>query len=294
MNTIQQTLYGLSTMLYTLADIQPTIPPMETVNERLNILPSARPNITERVKLNVLVIGNGGYGCVSGNAGRPKIRPHNHTATDAAPFEPMPFVLRPANDDLNASERTRFCLRKEIEIDGELYYAYYGMYLRLSKENFKVTKVEVSKVNGLMEEVEFVADSSNINPTPVDLPPNQAVVAADRSVKVTAPIEVVLDRTVVEEIIEASKILNGGDETSAVISEFALCTGATRLTSVSSSEGQVQFTESVATQVFSFASDLIALYFNKKEQSVTFDVGGMIPLISVESIPTITTIPTGP
>ena len=62
-------------MLYTLADIQPTIPPMETVNERLNILPSARPNITERVKLNVLVIGNGGYGCVSGNAGRPKIRP---------------------------------------------------------------------------------------------------------------------------------------------------------------------------------------------------------------------------
>ena len=294
MNSIQQTLYGLSSVLYSLAGVQPTIPPMETVNERLTILPDLRPNITEQVKLGVLMIGNGGYGCVAGNGGRPKIRPHNHTATDAAPFEPMPFVLRPANDDLNAGERARYCLRKEVEVGGELYYGYYGMRLRLTKENFKVTKLEISKVNGIVQEKIFEADSSNISPTPVDLPPNQAIVAADRAVRVTAPIEVVLDRLVVEEIIEASKILNGGDETSAVISEFAICTGADRLVSVPSTEGQIQFTESIATQVFSFASDLIALYFNKKEQTVTFDVGAQIPLISVESIPTITTIPTGP
>lgn len=294
MNTIQQTLYALSTMLYSLADVQPTISPMETINERLNILPDARPNVTERVKLGVLTIGNGGYGCVSGAGGRPKIRPHNHTATNAAPFETMPFVLRPASDDLTAGERSRYCLRKELEVDGELYYAYYGLYLQLTKENFKVTKLEVSKVNGLMEEIEFVADSSNTNPTPIDLDPGQAMVAADKSVKVTAPIEVILDRAMVEEIIEASKILNGGDETAAVISEFALCTGATRLISIASTDGQVQFTESIATQVFSFASDLIALYFNKKEQTITFDVGGQIPLMSVESIPTMTTIPTGP
>lgn len=294
MNSIQSTLYGLSTMLYSLAGVQPTIPAMETINERLTILPDARPNESERVTLGVLTIGNGGYGCVTGNQGRPKIRPHNHTATNASPFDIMPFVLRPANDDLNTSERTKFCLRKEVDVNGELYYGYYGMRLKLTKENFKVTKLEISKVNGVIQESIFQADSSNLSPTPVDIPPNQAVVAADRAVRVTAPIEVILDRLIVEEIIEASKILNGGDETGAVISEFAICTGANRLVSVPSTDGQIQFMESIGTQVFSFASDLIALYFNKKEQTVTFDVGAQIPLIATESIPTVTTIPVGP
>lgn len=281
-------------MLYSLAGVQPTIPAMETINERLTILPDARPNESERVKLGVLTIGNGGYGCVTGNQGRPKIRPHNHTATNGAPFDIMPFVLRPANDDLNTSERAKFCLRKEVDVNGELHYGYYGMRLMLTKENFRVTKLEVSKVNGVMQEMIFQADSSNLSPTPIDIPPNQAVVAADRAVRVTAPIEVVLDQLIVEEIIEASKILNGGDETGAVISEFAICTGANRLVSVPSTEGQIQFMESIGTQVFSFASDLIALYFNKKEQTVTFDIGAQIPLIATESIPTVTTIPVGP
>lgn len=291
MNSIQQTFASIENMLYSITGVTPEIKRYTQMNERLDIEANARLGADEPVRLGVLVIGSGGHTCAPGSNGRPRIAPRNHTAENLSTFDPVPFVLRPVEDDLSVSERNKYCLRKEIEVSGKLYFAYYGLRLNITKDNFKVTTLKVTTENGVEEEVAYETDSNNIFPEPVDLPVNGAVVASDVQIRVTAPITIHLDFNTVSEFVQACKILNDGDETTAVISEMALCTGANRVVPVNGTDGTIQFRESIATQVYCHAADMLALYYNKKEANITIDLGAQIPLISVESIPTINTIP---
>ena len=61
--------------------------------------------------------------------------------------------------------------------------------------------------------------------------------------------------------------------------------------SVPSTDGQIEFSESIGTQVYTFSAELAALYYNKQELTIDFDIGSQIPLLARESIPTIVTIP---
>lgn len=291
MNSIQQTFASIQNMLYSITGVNPEISSYTTMNERLSIEANSKPGADERVKLGVLVIGSGGHTCIPGTDGMPRIAPRNHTAENMSTFKPVPFVLRPVEDDLTLSERNKYCLRKEIKVNGKMYFAYYGYRLTITKESFKVTVTRVTSENGVEEEQLYETDSNNIYPEPVDLPVDGAVVASNVQLRVTAPINIRLDFNAVAEFVQACKIMNDGDETTAVISEMALCTGADRVVPVPGTDGTIQFKESIATQIYCHSADMLALYYNKKEANITIDLGAQIPLISVESIPTIQTIP---
>lgn len=291
MNSIQQTFLSIENMLYSITGVQNDIKRYTTMNERLDISPNVTLGNDEKVKLGVLVIGSGGHTCAPGTNGRPRIMPRNHTAENLSTFDPVPFVLRPVEDDLTLAERNKYCLRKEVNVGGKIYFGYYGLRLNITKDNFEVRTVRVTKINGVDEETHYELDSNNIFPEPVDLPVDHAVVASDVQLRVTAPISIRLDFNAVNEFVEACKIMNNGDETTAVISEMALCTGADRVISVPGTDGTIQFNESITTQVYCHNADMLALYYNRKEANITIDLGAQIPLISVESIPTIQTIP---
>lgn len=291
MNSIQQTYTSLQNMLYSITGLQPEYVKYTTVNEALDIQANLHPGPDERVTLGILMIGTGGHTCKAGSNGKPRIAPRNHTAENLSLFEPAPFVMRPVEEDLPLADRNRYALRKEVEVDGKLYFAYYGFRLVITKESFIPEVVKVTNVNGVEEEIPYNPDSNNIFPEPVELPENGAVVASDVQLRVSAPINIFFDTNVVAEFVEACKILNGGDETTAVISELAICTGANRVVSVNGTEGNIQFNESIGTQVYCHAAEMLALYYNKKEANFTIDLGAQIPLISVRSIPTIQTIP---
>ncbi len=291
MNSIQQTAYAIKALIYSMAGVQPDIDSKSTINESLNILGDARPTADERVKFGVLVAGNGGLTCTQGNPARPNIRPRNHLATDVNVFTPLPWAIRPVDDDLSTSERSQYCLRKEITLPEGNQYAYYGLWVPLTKENLAVNLIKVTKENGMVIEVPFVPDDSNLKPTPIDLPTESAIIASDVSVKISALMRINLNSLIVSEMVEASKLLYDGDETAALISELGLCVSAERIITVPGSTGQIQFKESIGTQPYAFSSDLLALYYNKKEFVIDFDIGNQIPLLSKESIPTITTIP---
>lgn len=291
MNSIQQTFASIQNMLYSITGLNPEISRYTTMNERLSIEANSKPGIDERVKLGVLIIGSGGHTCKPGTNGLPRISPRNHTAENMSTFKPVPFVLRPVEDDLSLAERNKYCLRKEIDVNGKMYFAYYGYRLNITKESFNVTVTRVTSENGVEEEHLYETDSNNIFPEPVDLPVDGAVVASDVQLRVTAPINIRLDFNAVAEFVQACKIMNDGDETTAVISEMALCTGANRVVPVTGTDGTIQFNESIGTQIYCHSADMLALYYNKKEANITIDLGAQIPLISVESIPTIQTIP---
>lgn len=278
-------------MLYSITGVAPVISKYTTVNEALNISSGDLPTPDEAIRLGILMIGTGGHSCKTGANGRPRIAPRNHTAENLSLFEPAPFVVRSVDEDLSVGERNRYALRKEIEVQGKMYFAYYGYRLNITSDTFKVSVTKVTKTDGVEDEIIYIPDSNNIFPEPVELPVDGAVVASDVQLRVTAPINIHLDYNVVNEFVEACKIMNDGDETTAVISELALCTSANRVIQVQGTEGLIPFRESISTQIYCHAAEMLALYYNKKEANLTIDLGAQIPLISVHSIPTIKTIP---
>lgn len=291
MNSIQQSYASIQNMLYSITGIQPEFERYTTVNEALDVMPQVYPTAAERVKLGVLIVGTGGHTCGPGTNGKPRIMPRNHTAENLSLFEPSPLALRPAEDDLSLADRNRYCLRKEMEVNGRPHFAYFGFRLNITRENFNPVPMRVTKENGVEEEDLYVPDSNNIFPEPTELPVDQAVIASNVQMRVSAPVNLHLDYNVVHEFVEACKILNDGDETTAVISEMAICTGADRVIPVNGTEGSIQFNESIGTQVYCHSAEMLALYYNKKEANITLDLGAQIPLISIESIPTIETLP---
>jgi len=291
MNTVQASAYGAKLLIHMLIGKTPVIDNHSTMNERLNIEPSAVPTLTERVKLGILMAGNKGHINVTGNQGIGLTSPQNHMATDASLFGPVPFCLRTIDNDLTLEQRSRYALRLQINIAGVEYFAYYGLRIEINPEEVNVEMVKMTTEDGQTVEEPFVPDTSNLYPDPITLPVAGAVTASDVKIAIKAIFEVPLSENDVAEYVNVAKIMNGGDERYAIISEFSLCTGADRTIQVTSTQGQVNFLESIATQVYCFAADYKAVYMNDQTLNIRFDIGNQVPLLGTASIPTLKVIP---
>jgi hypothetical protein len=291
MNTVQATAYGAKLLIHMLIGKTPVIDNHSTMNERLNIEPSAVPTLTERVKLGILMAGNKGHVGVTGNNGIALTSPQNHMATDGSLFGPVPFCLRTIDNDLTLEQRARYALRLQINIGGVEYFAYYGLRIEINPEEVNVEMVKMTTEDGQTVEEPFVPDTSNLYPDPITLPVAGAVTASDVKIAIKAIFEVPLSENDVAEYVNVAKIMNGGDERYAIISEFSLCTGADRTIQVTSTQGQVNFLESIATQVYCFAADYKAVYMNDQTLNIRFDIGNQVPLLGTASIPTLKVIP---
>lgn len=291
MNPIQVTAYGLKTIIRLLLGHTPIADAKATMNERLDILGTVRPTNTEKVKLGVLVAGNQGHRMTVGDRGIPLTSVEDHYATDASLYNPMPMAIRPVDDDLPLALRNQYCLRREFVRNGEPVFEYYGIWVDIDPEDVDViTRIRTKEPNQPPVYEPFVPDSTNLFPQPRPLPTTGAVTASDVSVVCNALLSVYMNESQIEEYINAAKIIYGGDERYAVWSEFALCTSAARQIQVQSTQGQIPFMESINTQVYNFAMDYKAVYYNSQEMKIEFDIGNQIPLLSVESVPTLETI----
>lgn len=292
MNTIQASIYGAEALIYMLLGHTPKMDPFSTINERLNISPTARPTSSEPVRLGVLVVGNRGHRSTPGDGGIALTSVVDHLATHAAPYNPTPFCLRPVDEDLSLSERAKYCLRKELEHGGVNYYAYYGLRLNITEDDVEVKKKKIiTNEDGSVTEELFVPTNADLYPTPVELPVVGAVTTTNVRVAAFCSIRVSLLEKEIEEYVNALKILHNGDERYAIMSEFALCIGADRQLTVNSSIGSINFLESIGTQVYSFSADHKVLYYNSQELTMDFEVGNQLPMLAVASIPTLETIP---
>lgn len=292
MNTVQATAYGAKLLIHNLIGKTPVIDNHSTMNERLDVEPSARPTSTERIKLGILMAGNKGHVNVTGNNGVGLTSPQNHLATDASLFGPVPWCMRSVADgDLTLAQRERLALRKLINVAGVDYFAYYGLRIEIDPDEVNVEMVKMTTEDGQTKEEPFVPDTSNLYPDPITLPVAGAVTATDVKIAIKAIFEVPLSANDIAEYVNVAKIFNGGDERYAIISEFSLCTGADRTVQVTSTQGQVNFLESIATQVYCFAADYKAVYMNDQTLNIRFDIGNQVPLLGTASIPTLKTIP---
>jgi hypothetical protein len=290
-NTIQATLYGAKTLVHMLLGHTPIIPSRTTFNERLGIMDAAAPQANEKVYLGVMTVGNKGHRAAVGDGGIALTSVIDHLANHASTYNPVPFALRRVDDDLPKALRDKLCLRKEMQVSGVNYYAYYGLRMDIDPADVTVVMKKITVENGQTTEEVYIPSTADLYPEPVELPVKGAVSTTDVSFVVSCVIRVRLDAVLIEEFINSAKIMHNGDERYAIMSEFALCTAADRTISVPSTSGQINFLEAIGVTAYSFSMDHKALYYNSQELTLDFDLGNQLPMLGTASIPTLEVIP---
>ena len=256
-----------------------------TLNQKFDIQASAVLQPSMKPSLKFYTIGIGGHTYTMGPNEIPLSDILDHSSGDAGLFKHLPFVIRPINDDLTPGERTKYCLRKIINVDNVNYYAYYGKRLDMSSVVPKMTKRTV--VDGQTEIEEYVYTEANLSPTPASIPNTEAVTTSNEYLATSAIVPMPFTEADVAEMYNVAEILFG-DRRMAIISEFGFCTGVDADVSISTSAGSVTFKEVICAQQCAIISGHYELIFNSKGFDFNLEVGAVQPLLATGQIPTVT------
>lgn len=250
-----------------------------TLNELFGVQAEVYPTAGQWPTLGYYAVGIGGHKNATGADGFPLNEPVQHTAADAGPYRPFPFVLREEGSDLSVSERAKYALRTVENYGGRRYYGYWLK--RLDKTGV-VPKIEKVIVDGDTTTTEpFVPDSSNLNPVPPLLSPSGTNSVDGSYLSVTARQPLSLSAAEVSEMIAAAVIIYG-DERYATLSEILLCTGVDKVVqSPSTGNSTIPQNEAIAVQVVSFVNAIYPLKFSPQGVDIILDVGTSEPLFKV-------------
>lgn len=175
---------------------------------------------TEKLKMYLFCIGNGGLSTINGGLSGVVINvPKPHACTDAALYHQIPFVVRPITNDLTGADRRRYRLRRTLEIEGELYAAYFGRVLPMAAGSVDMV-LEMTPSGQPSSTSTFLPTVNNIRLTDPDVSGNNSITTIRasyvESIEFTAQ-----DVTWLE---DACSLLYG-NPAYARISEIAVCTG---------------------------------------------------------------------
>lgn len=283
MRSIINTLW--STQIQTAAHLKiPLIVPEHTtLNEKFDIYRNQGIQPNELPSLKAFTIGDGGHRAVVGQHGRPLITPIDHQADHAALYNHLPFVLRTLDNDLSPTEREKYALRKEVEIEGRYYYAYYAR--RLNLNDVAITLKRSKRIDGEVTSSTYVPTSSNLSPTPPDMSSTGVVTTSGEYLSSSAIVNIRFSKQDVSEFTNVARILYN-DEIYAVISEIALCTGVDRTVQGSSTGGQINYRELIAAQVSAFVPVHYEMVYHSEGFDFGTEVGAVEPLLGSESVGT--------
>jgi hypothetical protein len=250
-----------------------TILPNSTLNQKFNIFQDEVPYQNEYSSIQYIAIGNKGVSYEVTSDNFVLVTPIPHSTRHASLYNHIPYILRPAANDLSAADRLKYRMRVPLTINNTAYIAYYLLKLDLTNVTPTVELRNVQDSN--ITVTNFTPDPSDLAPAPINISnvninnPNGDYLAS------SAKINFSLSQQDVSEIIDACTIMYG-DPRYAFISELALVAGIDRnLTS----NNTLTYTEVVAAQVTAFVSQYHALTENSTGVSSDFDIGSVEQLI---------------
>jgi hypothetical protein len=259
--------------------------PNTTLNQKFDIQASAVVPANRMPSLKFFTIGYGGHGYTMGANNIPLSDIIDHSSGDAGLYKHLPFVVRPINDDLTAGERSRYCLRKTITVDGVNYYAYYGKRLNLTGVKPRMTKRTIVDNQTVVED--YVYTEQNLSPTPPEIPNTGAVTTSNAYLTTSAIVPMPFTEKDVAELYNVAEVLFG-DRRMAIISEFGFCTAVDADVSINTAQGAVNFKEVIGAQMATTISGHYELVFNSKGFDFSLEVGATQPLLGTNQIPTLT------
>lgn len=279
MESITRTIYGSTLQTALLLGIAPPLPENTTLNERFDILPDIRPPSTVLPRLRYFSIGNGGHKFLVGADGVHVPEPVQHLATDGAAYKPLPFVLRTPDADLAPVDRVKYALRKEIQIKGKTYIAYYLK--RIDLENVVIGMQNKLVDHDITTTSDFVPDNSNLYPNPQDLANSGVNITEGRYVTATAKIVLSFDKKDIDELLNVAKVLYD-NEGAAIISEIQLVSGVDHVINVTTpGAGSFNFTEVIGSQVVSHINSFYPAKFASNLIEASIDIGAVEPLFKL-------------
>lgn len=251
--------------------------PNSTLNQKFNLFQDELLATNEYPGLAYIGIGNKGATYEVAPGGFLLTTPVPHLPHHAALYNMIPFVVRPANDDLTASERAKYRLRVPITTaGGENVIAYYLKPLDLSNTT---PTVEIRHVNdGTITTDPFVHALSDLSPVhPIISNVNLNNPNGDYLVS-TAKTVFLLNQADITNIMEACSILYG-DPRYAAINEISLVTGADKVVQGVFNGVASNYTEVITAQIAAFISQSHILTANTMEVKIGLNIGSVEPLL---------------
>ena len=244
---ITPTIYGSMLATAKQLGIKHKVLNKSTLNDKHDILETETPDDSEIASIGCFAIGRGGMRLISGLSGERITAPTPHNPDHAALYEQIPFVLREINNDLTVPERANYALRKKMNIGGKDYFAYYLR--RINKAGVEVVAEKVTVTDGVPTTVPFQPSSSNLSPTPPNIPNSGAIPTSGVSLTTSGVVKLELSQSETAEVLAACRILYG-DIIYATITEIGLISGVDRLVNVDDGAGgSISFKEYITAQV---------------------------------------------
>jgi len=253
-----------------------------TLNEKFGIHAGVIPANQAVPRARYFAIGNKGHRNQAGVDGQPYTSPIKHSATDAALYGHLPFVLRRATDDLDATQRARYGLRTFVSVGGVQYVAYYLR--RLVFTDVVPQALINTKKDGVTTSVPFIPDGSNLNPSAPTIPNTGVVTTDGTTVSVSTVLNMSFTENDVAEFMEAVKILYDNPYY-GVISEIALVAGVDQTVPLLQPGGGSagSYSEVLGATVTSFVSDNFPVAFANKGFDFNLDMGASEPLFVLDN-----------
>lgn len=281
MKYVTSHIMGVRLQDFKLLNMPYTLMTNTTLNELFGIQAGVNVPANQFPSLGYLAIGNGGHTMATAADGLSYPALYNHSPTDCALINHIPFIMVPANNDLSSAQRANYAMRVPMTINGVNYIAYYLLKLNLSNVTIQVLQNTVN--NGTVTSVPWTPTTANLHPTPTTPDPTGAVTTSGQYVSVQAIITVALQDTDIQNIMNVANILYGTSNL-AIISEAALVAAYPLQVSVPvTGGGTLTYTETIAATICSSMSAFYSLPSLNDNLTLTFDVGGAESLYAVSS-----------
>lgn len=276
METVTRTIYGAHLNTCKLTNTPFSVLNNSTLNQKFNVFPNETLGANEYPSLKYIGIGNKGASYEVTSNGYILTTPIPHLARHASLYNFIPFIIRPADNDLDSTTRSKYRLRTFLTVNSTQYVAYY---LRVLDTNNLIPDVELRNVNnGVITTSNFTPSLSDLNPTPPVINNNNINNPNGDYLVSSAKINFLLNSNDITEILNACNIIYG-DPRYAVINEIALCTGSDKILQGQFGNSTAPYTESIVTQIAAFIYQYHALTTNTTEVNIQLDIGSVEPLL---------------
>ena len=158
-------------------------------------------------------------------------------------YTPIPFQCVPVEQDLSATVRANYRMRRRMTINGNDYFLYYLKLITYNQSTVQLTETDpVTKLQS-----PYVLDYADLNPTHPTTGSGGTITSS--ATEINAGVTCTLPLTGAE-VTSVINILYNGDMRRAKISEIGLYSGQDRVISgLNASGGTVSYTEAVLAQL---------------------------------------------
>ena len=251
--------------------------PNTTLNERHEVQAGVVPNQTERMALRYFAIGKRGHRNAIGGDGQPYTTEELYDARFMSLYDPIPFVIRPIEQDLSPAERQKFGMRVIEVLNGRKYACYYLRAFDLSR----VTPMMLlNLVNGTeITSRPFIPTRDHLFPTPPTIPTNEATEVSGEYGSVSTVLEAILSAVDVEEVIEACRI-KYNNPNYAIMSEVGLVAASQRMVEGEGVGNQtINYVEALCATLLSWTSTYHNLPGSSRGVKETLEMGSTEPTL---------------